>query len=166
MIINDVSIMCPVHVQLYRTDKLERFANCVACIRVERDELRRVIKDLEIQKRLVNGSVQAINEAWVADTERMNRVLESIDTIIKTSQSTKDTYWLVESAHDGNVEGWWYAAPPEGVGGWRTQDPLQAKRYTKGQAEAVAQALTYFHLPFPDSQWVATEHLSIDPQKL
>ena len=52
-------LLCPIHVQLDRADKLEPFDNCVACIRVERDELRRAGKDLEIQKRLINDSVEA-----------------------------------------------------------------------------------------------------------
>jgi hypothetical protein len=66
--------------------------------------------------------------------------------------------WFVESVFSGKYEGW-YAAPPNGVGGWLTTDPLKAKRYTEAEARAVAQALTYFHAPHRWSNWVATEHV-------
>jgi hypothetical protein len=72
-----------------------------------------------------------------------------------------NSYWLVESVIDGKSEGWW-AQPPKGIGGWLTEDPRLARRYTKSEAECVAAALSYFPTPFRWSNWVATEHVSID----
>lgn len=76
-----------------------------------------------------------------------------------------ETCWLVEAVLDGTPEGWWYTAPPEGIGGWRTNDPLQARRYTEAEARAVAQALSYFRSPFRWSRWIATEHVFVGEPK-
>lgn len=65
--------------------------------------------------------------------------------------------WFVESRVNGEFDGW-FAAPPKGVGGWRTDDPLKAKQYTEAEAKAVASALDYFPTPFTFSHWIATEH--------
>ena len=67
------------------------------------------------------------------------------------------SYWFVESRINGKSEGWW-AMPTKGVGGWLTTDPLKAKRYTKEEAYAVADALNYFPTPFGWSCWLPTEH--------
>lgn len=72
-----------------------------------------------------------------------------------------ESVWFVESVIDGKFDGWW-SQPPKGIGGWLTQDPEQAKRYTKTEAEAVAAALSYFPTPFRWSNWVATEHIFMD----
>ena len=39
-------LLCPVHASLDATGKLKPFDNCVACIRVERDELQAGMDDL------------------------------------------------------------------------------------------------------------------------
>jgi hypothetical protein len=65
--------------------------------------------------------------------------------------------WFVECRVNGNFDGW-YAAPPDGEGGWLTEDPNKAHKYTEAEARAVAQALHYFHCPFRYSNWIATEH--------
>lgn len=73
------------------------------------------------------------------------------------ARRSRKACWFVEAIMDGNGEGW-YTAPKEGVGGWITTNPLEAKRYTRSEAIAVAQALSYFHVPFRWSKWRATEH--------
>ncbi len=72
-------------------------------------------------------------------------------------QPPPETHWFVESVIDGKFDGW-FAAPKYGYGGWLTDDPTAAKKYTEAEARAVAHALTYFHSPFRYSNWVATEH--------
>ena len=69
-----------------------------------------------------------------------------------------ESCWFVESVPLGNFEGWW-AGPPKGEGGWLTTDPLKAKQYTKAEAVAVAEAMSYFPTPFRWSAWIATEHV-------
>lgn len=81
-----------------------------------------------------------------------------VNEIVEAYES--QTCWFVESIIDDQFDGW-YMAPSEGIGNWRTTDPLKARRYSKGEAEAVAQALEYFRLPFSYIHWRATEHVFV-----
>lgn len=81
----------------------------------------------------------------------------------ESEPSESERCWFVESCYGGKCEGW-FTAPPLGVGGWLTENPLEAKRYTRAEAEAVARALTYFHSPFTWSEWKATEHVFVGRQ--
>jgi hypothetical protein len=40
-------LLCPVHAHLDEIGKLADFDNCIACIRVQRDELLQKVKELE-----------------------------------------------------------------------------------------------------------------------
>lgn len=40
-------MLCDIHFSLDKADKLEPFDNCVACIRVERDELRKSATEIQ-----------------------------------------------------------------------------------------------------------------------
>jgi hypothetical protein len=53
--------------------------------------------------------------------------------------------------------GWW-TQPEPGIGRWETNDPNEAKKYTKSEAVAVAKCLTTVKFPGRDI-WIATEHL-------
>ena len=101
------------------------------------------------------------NECDCGNCERgpITRVPAAESEPTRGAAGTK-TFWLVESVDpsSGNPEGWWFTAPPEGEGGWRTNDATKAKQYTEAEARAVAQALGYFRSPFRWSKWIATEH--------
>jgi len=96
---------------------------------------------------------------YYARCSSCNGTAQSASEPIRGAAGTK-TFWLVESVDpsSGNPEGWWFTAPPEGEGGWRTNDATKAKQYTEAEARAVAQALGYFRSPFRWSKWIATEH--------
>lgn len=71
--------------------------------------------------------------------------------------------WFVEEENPSSPGPWWFSLPDSGMGGWATNDPLEARRYTKGEAVAVAEALTYFRVPYPGvTKWKATEHVFLD----
>src|SRR6185437_17054902 len=48
----------------------------------------------------------------------------------------RPTTWFVESVIGGKFDGWW-AGPKKGIGGWLTENPHEAKRYTEAEARAV-----------------------------
>ena len=70
--------------------------------------------------------------------------------------------WFVESRIEGKFGGWW-SQPAQGIGGWLTENPNEAKKYTYEEAQAVAIAMNYFPTPFGWSNWVATEHVFVNP---
>lgn len=70
--------------------------------------------------------------------------------------------WVVEYRVNDRHDGYW-SGVPKGTGGWVTSDPLEAKQYSKADAELVAKTLDYFPSPFLFSHWIATEqHVFLD----
>lgn len=79
-------------------------------------------------------------------------------SLLRSLTNSEHRCWLVESRVADKFDGW-FTAPEKGTGGWLTENPNQAKLYTREEAEAVAQALSYFPAPFKYSKWAATEHV-------
>ncbi|HEX3228552.1 MAG TPA: hypothetical protein VHQ95_06270, partial [Pyrinomonadaceae bacterium] len=83
---------------------------------------------------------------------------------------TPETCWFVERRVHGDFRGWWTVPPEgmEGIGGWETTDPLQARRYTEAEARSVAQVLSHTGWPFHHTDvdaWIATEHMFVSTAK-
>lgn len=101
---------------------------------------------------------QTCAEANMSDREVIDAMKKAEEANLNPGDRFSVSCWFVESVVNGKFDGW-FAAPQFGYGGWLTNDPNAAKKYTEAEARAVAHALTYFHAPFNYSNWVATEHL-------
>lgn len=73
-------LLCPIHKSLDDQDALEPFDNCIACIRVERDELRAIVeisrRHLMFVQGIIKGKMRARVSAMQQIEQRVRLALE------------------------------------------------------------------------------------------